>query len=263
MSWFKMHRQIFENGIWKNPIEFRLFTWLIGNAVYDKDIHYSEVTIKRGQYLRSFRKLQEDLKYTDNNKVIIPSLGTIKRTVDKLLRKEMITILETPLGTLFTIPNYEKYQAKGTEIKQFDEREINENEELGTGLGTGLGTATEQQRNNTKKDKNEKNIYIDIYEHWNNEKIIAHRSLTQDAESKIKCKLKDFKPEEIKTAISNYSYILNSNEYYFTYKWTLKDFLTKGLENFLDLEIAKNNFIKRIPQNNFTPQNNFKPEYNR
>jgi len=52
MSWFKMHRQIFENGIWKNPIEFRLFTWLIGNAVYDKDIHYSEVTIKRGQFLR-------------------------------------------------------------------------------------------------------------------------------------------------------------------------------------------------------------------
>jgi len=200
------------------------------------------------------------LKYTDNNKIIIPSLGTIKRTVDKLVRKEMITILETPLGTLFTITNYDKYQSKGTEIKQFDERGINENEELGTGLGTGLGTATEQQRNNTKKDKNEKNLYIDLFDHWNNEKIIVHRSLTQDIERKIINKLKVYKSEEIKTAISNYSYIIKNKEFYFDHPWTLKDFLSRGLDNFLDLEIAKTKYRAKTFNNNFT-QNNNKPEY--
>ena len=156
MSWFKTHRQIFENGIWKNPIEFRLFMWLIGNAVYDKDIHYSEVTVKRGQYLRSFRKLQEDLRYTDNNKIKIPSLGTIKRTVDKLLRKKMIAILETPLGTLFTITNYEKYQSNGVETKQFEDQAINK---MG-GLEQDLEQGLEQQRNSNGTILRKRIIYM-------------------------------------------------------------------------------------------------------
>jgi hypothetical protein len=135
--------------------------WLIGNAVYDKDIHYSEVTVKRGQYLRSFRKLQEDLRYTDNNKIKIPSLGTIKRTVDKLLRKKMIAILETPLGTLFTITNYEKYQSNGVETKQFEDQAINK---MG-GLEQDLEQGLEQQRNSNgtilrKNNKEKNNIYV-------------------------------------------------------------------------------------------------------
>jgi hypothetical protein len=258
MSWFKLHRQVFEHGIWTNPIELRLFFWLVGHAVFDnKDIHYSEVTVKRGQYLRSFRKLQEDLRYTDNNRIKVPSLGTIKRTVDKLVRKEMIAILETPLGTLFTIINYEKYQSNGTEIKEYEDKVIDENE----GLGTGLGTATEQQRNNNKKDKKEKNISIAIFDHWNNSKIAIHRSLNQEIERKITSRLKEYKPEEIETAITNYSFILNNEEYYFNYKWTLKDFLQRGLDKFLDLETAKSNYRKNSITNNSPKQSNNIPEY--
>jgi hypothetical protein len=250
MSWFKTHRQIFENGIWKNPIEFRLFTWLIGNAVYDKDIHYSEVTVKRGQYLRSFRKLQEDLKYIENNKIITPSKGTVERAINSLERKAMITKTATELGTLFTLVNYEKYQSNPMNIED-------DKNELGTGLGTHLG----QQRDNTKKDKKEKNIYIGIFDHWNNSKVRVHRSLNQDTERKIIAKLKEYKPDEIKTAITNYSFILNNAEYFFTYKWTLKDFLSRGLDNFLDLEIAKNNYRDKNPSKSLNQQPQLKPEY--
>lgn len=150
MSWFKIHRQIFENGTWRNPLEFRLFIWLIGNAVYDsKSLIYGDVKITRGQYLRSFRKLQDDLTYIDNNQVIKPALGTIHRAVEKLVRREMILTLETELGTLFTIINYEKYQGNSKHLGESE-----------TELGTELGTSAEHPLNNTKKDKKDKNIYI-------------------------------------------------------------------------------------------------------
>ena len=31
-------------------------------------------------------------------------------------------------------------------------------------------------------------------------------------------------------------------EYYFDYKWTLVEFLQRGVEKFLDLEVAKSNY---------------------
>lgn len=48
--------------------------------------------------------------------------------------------------------------------------------------------------------------------------------------------------ETIKQAISNYSVILKSDLYFFKYRWTLVDFLNRGLEKFLDLEAAKQNY---------------------
>ena len=56
--------------------------------------------------------------------------------------------------------------------------------------------------------------------------------------------LNDFTCEEILTAIDNYNFILTDDEYYFKYKWTLKDFLQRGLEKFLDKETAAGNYLK-------------------
>jgi len=242
-DWFKTYRKIYDNSIWKNISEFRLFLWIFGKAVYGKEINYGNVTVKRGQYLRSIRKLQEDLEYIENNKVTTPSKGTIERTIKSLVRKGMITTTTTELGTLFTVVNYSKYQPNSID-----------NEETKNELGTGLGTDLGQQRDNNKKDKNEKNLYLDIFDHWNNQKIRVHRTLGDNLIGKIKTTLKKYNPEEIKTSISNYALILHDDKYYFSYSWTLGDFLQRGIEKFDDLGVAKNNFLIKKPQLNELPK---------
>ena len=158
-GWVKLHRVIFENGLWKTPFDLRLFLWLFGNAVFDANgLKYGNIKINRGQYLRSYRKLQDDLEYIENNKVKIPSLSTLNRSIERLIKGEMIATLETELGTLFTIINYEKYQLKDDKNETFS---VNQ-DDIKTGLGTGAwnssGTAAEQQRNNNKNVKNDKKL---------------------------------------------------------------------------------------------------------
>jgi hypothetical protein len=85
-----------------------------------------------------------------------------------------------------------------------------------------------------------------IFRYWNRMNIIQHRNLTSDMVLAIKRVLKDYEKGDIEQAIFNYDYILNSDEYFFKYKWTLLEFLSRAkrnnIERFLDLEVAKQNF---------------------
>lgn len=118
-GFFKIHRQIFESDIFLRPGLLRLFIYLIGNARYsDKpNTKYKShgITIKKGQFLRSYRKIQEDLEYLENNAIKNYTLSRIKRNIEKLRKQDRIITEITPLGTLFTIVNYKKYQDLETE----------------------------------------------------------------------------------------------------------------------------------------------------
>ncbi|MEL5900574.1 helix-turn-helix domain-containing protein [Clostridium sporogenes] len=100
---------------------------------------------------------------------------------------------------------------------------------------------TTNTNTNTKTITN--NIYIDLFNHWNDKKIIVHKQLTKEIEKAIKKSLKKYSKEEIVKAIDIYSEILNS-EYYFNYKWTLKDFLNRenGISSFMDEGSNKVNY---------------------
>lgn len=66
-----------------------------------------------------------------------------------------------------------------------------------------------------------------IFDYWNSKGIIKHKELKEDTKKAIKKATKNYSIDEIKQAIDTYSEILNS-EYYFTYKWSLKDFLNRN-----------------------------------
>ena len=85
---------------------------------------------------------------------------------------------------------------------------------------------------------------IYIYSVWNEQQIISHNNMTDIIKRAITTALKDHSKDEIVQAIKNYAEILNGDEYYFKYKWTLKDFLKRGLDKFTDLEVAKSNYRK-------------------
>lgn len=84
-----------------------------------------------------------------------------------------------------------------------------------------------------------------IYTFWNERKIIEHRKLTDKMKRKINTTLKDYEEEEIKQSIKNYAEILNDDKYFFSYRWTIDEFLQRGLEKFMDREVAIQNYLKR------------------
>lgn len=147
---FQIDREIFENNIWQNPAEFRLFFYILGNAVWKEEgIKFGNVLVKRGQYLRSYRNLRNDLMYSENNAIKYYSLSHIKKLIDKLISDGRIEKEETELGTLYTVVNYSKYQ--GFDRFEDDNQERRKNEER---------TEKERNENNKKKDNKDKNISI-------------------------------------------------------------------------------------------------------
>ncbi len=155
-TYFKLYRKIFDNGLWMNPVAFRLFIWILGNAVYSKKgVELGTLTVQRGQYLRSFRKLREDLSFVYNKQIKHYSLSSLHRAADLLIGLEIISKRGTELGTLFTVINYDKYQPLLKNIEQSAPLTLVENSEL----GTEPGTTREQQRNNTNKVNKVDRIY--------------------------------------------------------------------------------------------------------
>jgi hypothetical protein len=75
-----------------------------------------------------------------------------------------------------------------------------------------------------------------IFNYWNDKNIIKHRELTEEISKAIEKALKSYSEDEIKTCIDRYATILGDNEYFWHYKWSLKDFLSRkdGISSFTD-----------------------------
>ena len=95
-------------------------------------------------------------------------------------------------------------------------------------------------------------IYILVFKKWNEQKIIVHKKITPKIKSSINSALKEFSREEILQAFENYKTVLSGAEYYFTYKWTLEDFLKRGLRKFVDEADPFNNFKSKKRGSNGT-----------
>ncbi|RIW31370.1 DNA helicase [Bacillus salacetis] len=102
-GWIKLERSMIEGPIWGSPLTLRLFLLLSCRAVQKDFIYVEEVKVHRGQYLRSYSWLADDLQYVDNGNLRIPSKSTIKASVDRLKKYGYISTEETPRGTLFTL----------------------------------------------------------------------------------------------------------------------------------------------------------------
>ena len=105
---------------------------------------------------------------------------------------------------------------------------------------------------NTKeilKDNITKESICRIFELWNLQGIIKHRAVGK-YKPNINAALKDYTECEILEAITNYKKILDGSEYYWTHKWTLREFLQRGIDKFLD----DNNPFKNYRTNKDKPK---------
>ena len=104
------------------------------------------------------------------------------------------------------------------------------------------------------------NDITNIYTRWNELDIIKHNKLTDKMTTKIKSALKDHSESEIYNAFNNYNEVLKDDGSYFNYKWTLSDFLQRGLEKFLD-DSCLTNFKDKNVKSNGQGQNKETPDF--
>lgn len=101
-----------------------------------------------------------------------------------------------------------------------------------------------------EKEK-DNNIYLSLFEFWNSYKIICHKKFTDTMKKHIKARIEEgYTEDELKGAINNYAVVLKSDEYYFSYKWTLQEFMQpKNVVKFTDeanpFETYKSTFGKK------------------
>jgi hypothetical protein len=152
---FQTSREIFSNPIWQDVVKFRLFFYIVGNAIYsDEGVRVGNIILQRGQYLRSYRNLRKDLEYKENKAIKMYSLSSISRKIDQLVKEERLKIDDTEYGTLFTVVNYEEYQG-------FERYKKTEPETVLEQSGNSPGTVLEQSGNNNKKDIKVKKVKKD------------------------------------------------------------------------------------------------------
>jgi len=95
-----------------------------------------------------------------------------------------------------------------------------------------------EESDNTRSEK------AAIFDHWNKGAGITHRKMTDKIRRSISGALGNYTEVEITTAIDNYSRIITSTSHYFKYKWTLSDFLQRGLDKFIDWRVCDANYKK-------------------
>lgn len=97
-------------------------------------------------------------------------------------------------------------------------------------------------------ESREKEILV-VWEFWNECSIIKHRDMSK-FRGVINGRLNFYSASELCEAMRNYKDILTSERHWFTYTWSLDQFLSRknALDNFVDREVALNKYKKRKPR---------------
>ncbi|MEC1523333.1 hypothetical protein P9D43_15110 [Neobacillus niacini] len=163
-GWVKLTKQFTNDELWFNVSAFRLYVWILMKATYEDGIVLNGLKLKKGQYIRAYSQLGEDLMYIEGRSKKALAKSTVKRAVDKLVKKGLLMAEETPLGTLFTVMNSDDFKClDGTAdffCPPFRETEVEQSQNE---------NKTELEQNNRKKEyKNVKNIdHYHIQENFN------------------------------------------------------------------------------------------------
>ena len=83
----------------------------------------------------------------------------------------------------------------------------------------------------------------ELGEYWNSKKIIVHGKPTLTKWiKKMEKAIRDHGLDEVKKAIDNYMEIIESNQYFYSYRHELDVFLSRIVERFLDVNDPHSNF---------------------
>lgn len=115
-----------------------------------------------------------------------------------------------------------------------------------------LNTPIEEKlKENITSFNNTKDSIYTIFNFWNEQKITVHRKINKTMQSHINARIVDdgYTVDELNEAISNYKRVIEDDQYFWTHKWTLAEFM------------KPNNVVKFLTEND--PFTNYKNKFNR
>ncbi len=100
---FILNTSIFDSKLWHaSPWKLKVLIYLITNANIRHSEHF-EISIEKGQLLRSYRRIAIDCSYKKGFRTKVPDPSTIKRICDELTSEDRISRCTTKYGILFTL----------------------------------------------------------------------------------------------------------------------------------------------------------------
>ncbi|MEC1940144.1 hypothetical protein JR311_01760 [Bacillus velezensis] len=123
-GWVKLYKSVVDHEIFTDNVGFRLFTFLMAKAAYQDGMKINDYELKKGQYIRSYSKLCDDLAVKKGRGLTRFTRAAIKAAAERLQAKGMIAAEETEYGMLWTIVNYSKFQGSERIVNEesFSER---------------------------------------------------------------------------------------------------------------------------------------------
>lgn len=252
-GWVKLWRKSLDGDMLKNHSLWIFWTWCLLKASHKRHkqlIGYQEIWLEPGQFIFGRSKAAEETGLSEQ---------TIRTCIKSLKSTSNVTIKVTSKFTVITIVNWTYYQSNEDEsTSKVTSKSTNgqpaSNQQLTTNKNVknvkNVKTTTlkktlsleDSKRLNVfwEKCKREKKLIPEnritvIFDHWNAQSIIVHKKLTERIKQKLRTHLKDNTIEDVNQAIDNYSIVFkNPGDYFFKYRWTLIDFLDRGLRKFLN-----------------------------
>ena len=195
--------------------------------------------------------LSENIPYTDEmlSTIFNRPLSTVRLALKTFEEMGMIGVDDR---SFISISNWDKHQSvdKLAKIREqnrerqarFREKNKLDEPKKDSNVPVTLRNATEEELD---IDIDKEYIYT-LFSFWNDQGIIKHRKMNQAMESHINARLKEYSVEELRKAIENYATVLNSDNFYWTHKWTLQDFMKPdNVVRFIDESDPLNNFVSK------------------
>jgi len=102
------------------------------------------------------------------------------------------------------------------------------------------GTGKKDLKKTTKEASKQR-----VFDLWNSLNVIQHKKLTDKRSRAILTALQHHTLEEICQAVMNYAKAQHGEEYFWDWRWTLEDFINRGLERFIgEEEDVLTNYLK-------------------
>ena len=230
------------------PYIREIWDWLLKEANHsEKKVNGS--VIKRGQLVRTFKDIQEGLHWMIGWRKMTYKKWQCENAMKFLRERSMITTTKTTRGMLIDIDKYSYYQdPKNYENNRKADRRATDNKQT-----------TDTINKNVKNDKNVNSTYS-LFDFWNSLKIIVHKDIKGKVGNRtfkgcLEQALDDNTEETIREAMQNYKTILEGEEYFWKYRWTIGEFLIRGLDKFLTINKPFENFAIKERDNGGSNKN--------
>jgi len=192
--------------------------------------------------------ISAEIGYTPEqlSSILKTDIEIIKRANKRMEELKMITVENSGI---VVVNNYYKYQSEYTRQKAYRQAIQSEVTSDSNKPGLHREKRREEKRRVYKYIRdNYKSVYTKLLSHWNSLNLIKHKKIPDDRTyGHINGRLDDgYTQKEILQAMSNYAYIINGKKYFWSYKWTLGEFVKRGLDKFMDLEVAKKNYADKF-----------------